>query len=330
MYLARQRTRNKIHYSIRHSYADGSVFKSGELFDLGTDPGCFIHYPGGSGYYFDSIIEETLAQKGIETDQNQLDRIFFEFLPPAIQRVISGFDRGYGRRSGIRHQTDTTAMQPVHIFDKRRFHYLRFGYSRQQGLHRIPQRMFSPLQSKSRDELEHYFLENERRLPMNEISTYTAIVFEMHHWRPDPSSQLSWTEQMDAFFIRQLCDLNSDEQFMAGVPPFAGLSAYLVRYAIFYFDYAPPLRSAEQEYIHDFINRHRVHRPPQRVQIKMAEAAKLFGRPWKTLKKMSRAQLTRAYRRLALEHHPDQGGDPDKFRRLTQYYQALLSRKPRG
>jgi curved DNA-binding protein CbpA len=33
--------------------------------------------------------------------------------------------------------------------------------------------------------------------------------------------------------------------------------------------------------------------------------------------------VKRAYRALALEHHPDRGGDPEEFRRVTNVYRAL-------
>ena len=62
MYLARQIIKHKTHYYIRASYPEGDCFKSRDLFDLGSDPTQFITYPGGHGYYYDEVIEETLAE----------------------------------------------------------------------------------------------------------------------------------------------------------------------------------------------------------------------------------------------------------------------------
>ncbi len=328
MYLARQRIGDQTHYSIRHSYEEGGIFKSRQLFDLGTDPEQFIRYPGGNGYYYDPEIEDYLADQGVATDQTALDDVFFEFLPFHIQRVVDGFDRSRRRKPMDKTGTGIESPPP-HPFDQRRYHYLRFGYSEQNYLNRVPAHIFAPLEAKSRDELEHYFRRQEQRLPSNEKAVYTSIIFRLNHWTADGASPHSLRDQLDAHFTDQLCRLNRDHRFMSGVPAYSGLSTYLIRYAVFYFDYSPTQRSAEAEYVRDFINRHRAHRPPAGIQVKMDEAARLFGHAWKTLKKMTRKELTRVYRQLALQHHPDQGGDAEVFRRLTQYYQALLHRKPR-
>ncbi len=37
------------------------------------------------------------------------------------------------------------------------------------------------------------------------------------------------------------------------------------------------------------------------------------------------AEVKRAYRRLALEHHPDRGGCPERFLEIRQAYEALVS-----
>jgi hypothetical protein len=42
---------------------------------------------------------------------------------------------------------------------------------------------------------------------------------------------------------------------------------------------------------------------------------------------MDRTTLTRKFRQLALQHHPDHGGQGDVFGRLTTYYKALLAKK---
>ena len=88
-------------------------------------------------------------------------------------------------------------------------------------------------------------------------------------------------------------------------------------------------KPAWMAYIEEFINAHRIHKPPAKVRAGMERAARMFGKSWKELKIMDRTDLTRLYRRLALKHHPDQGGDSNTFLQLTQIYQLLLRQKPK-
>ena len=328
MYLARHRIKNKINYFIRQSYLDQGVLKSRDLFELGTDPSRYIVYLGGNGYYYDPDIQENLARRGLEVDQNQLDDLFFEFLDPEIQRVINGFDRGRRRaREQLenQHKADATA----HLFDKRRYHFLRFGPSAQKNIEHLSMRLFRPLLNKSRDELEQYFITQERLLRHHEKASYVSTIFNLRAFVYDAEAERPIGQQLDGFFMHQLCHLNADIGFWGHVQTAESLHEYLVKYAIIYFDYERPARPAWQAQIEDFINQHRTYRPPPKVQIKIEEAGRFFGMPWRELKRLDRASLSRLYRRKALKYHPDRGGDPDVFRRLTQYYQALLKRRPR-
>ena len=42
----------------------------------------------------------------------------------------------------------------------------------------------------------------------------------------------------------------------------------------------------------------------------------------------SRDEVARAYRRFALRHHPDRGGDPARFQEGVDAYHALTGSKP--
>ncbi|MCJ8500088.1 hypothetical protein [Desulfatitalea alkaliphila] len=330
MYLARVYDGGRLHYVIRQSYPADGRLRSRDLFDLGPDPAAFIVYVGGRGYYYAEPLLSALAEADAAADPDALDRLLFEFLDPEIQRVIAGFDRRRRRTAHRSLAMDGDAMPPPHLFDRRRYHYLRFGHSEQRHIGRVPESVFHPLYAKSRDELEQYFWAEERRLRLHEKAAYVNTIFELRRFVPDPASDRTLLEQMDRYFVSRLCRLDADERFWTDLPHPGRLRDYLVRYAILYFDLDPPRQSPWQAYVEDFINRHRTYHPPAKVRIKLEEAGHLFGLPWKTLKKLDQRSLTRLYHRLALKHHPDQGGDPELFRRLTDYYKVLLKRGKRG
>ena len=328
MYLARIKKQGKTHYLIRHSYPEGGRMKSRDLFDLGSDPSRHIVYVGGNGYYYDEAVLDALESAGIAVDSDDLDRILFDFLEPHIQRVIIGFDRSRRQTHPPAALTSSqTPSQPIHLFDKRRYHYLRFGHSEQRQIHRVPEKVFRPLHAKSRDELEQYFLAEERALRNHQRALYVSVIFELKRFAPEESPDRSLLEQMDAFFTSRLCRLNADPGFWEDAAEPNGLREDLVKYAIMYFDYQAPHASPWQAYVEDFIRRHRVYHPPRSVQIKIEEAGRLFGMPWKELKTIDQASLTRLYRKLALKFHPDQGGDPEVFLKLSDYYQVLSKKR---
>merc|ERR1719188_1983817 len=44
-------------------------------------------------------------------------------------------------------------------------------------------------------------------------------------------------------------------------------------------------------------------------------------------KNSSEADIKKAYRKLAVKHHPDKGGDPEKFKEITRAYEVLSDPK---
>jgi len=328
MYLARLSKKGKPRFVIRQSYPDGSGMKSRDLFDLGADPTRYIVYVGGTGYYYDTVVYDALAEAGVAEGEDELDRILFEFLDPSIQRVIRGFDRGRRhRKRPVALGQGEDAPHPIHLFDKRRYHYLRFGHSEQRHIRRVPEKVFRELHAKSRDELEQYFLSEERSLRPHQRPHYVSVIFELKRFTPDKERRAPLLEQMDDFFISRLCRFNADARLWDEASETDGLRDYLVKYAIMYFDYEAPHNSPWQAYVEDFIRRHRAYHPPRKVQIKTEEAGRLFGMPWKKLKVLDKRSLSRLYRQLALKLHPDQGGDPELFRKLSHYYEVLSKKR---
>jgi hypothetical protein len=326
MYLARTRKKNETRYSIRESFKEDGCWKSRHLFDLGADPARWIVYPGGHGYYFHESIEAALAEKGAAPGPDDLDTIFWDFLDPEIRRVIEGFQRPVTPR-----QAPVPPSLPVHLFDKRRIYFLRCGRIDQRNIGRVPPRFFKSAWYKSRDEIEQMITEQERVLKSHEKATYVYTIFDLQRFFASPFAKQNPEavdrESLDRFFIESVCDLNEDEPLWRGTPDEGGLRGVLVKYVIMYFDSEFSRPSFMQDYIEDFINRHRRHLWPEKVQQRMREAGSLFGVSLEALRKMSRRDLTQLYRKLALRHHPDQGGSQETFVRLTETYQILLKKK---
>jgi hypothetical protein len=96
-----------------------------------------------------------------------------------------------------------------------------------------------------------------------------------------------------------------------------------------YFDYDYAPKSFIEEYIRKFINSRRDYHPSFKSRkANLEEAGVLFKETPEELKKMTRKDLVRLYRKRIQKLHPDKGGDHDKFIKLTRVYHHLLKTKP--
>lgn len=326
MYLARLADKDRgSRFIIRQSYAHGRCYRSRNLFDLGNDPSRFIVYPGGNGFYIDPAVEDAITEQGVAVSQFDLEPIFMPFLPRHIRRVIDGFTR---KTRADRPSQHCVPADCLHRFDRYRLHFLKLGRVDSRDLGAAPERFYASLQHKSRDEIEYDFIAAERILRTQELAHYTYQIFDLQrHFsegfarsHPEALDQ----ERMDRLFVDHLCQLNRDDQFWAGSDACAGLQHHLERYAIIYFDSCFPLRDPLGGFAQDFMNRHRRHRPPETVRVSLAQSARLLGVTVDRLKTMDRCALTRQYRKRALQHHPDRGGDPENFVKLSAAYRQLL------
>lgn len=324
----------RIRYFIRESYRQAEYFLSRDLFDLGPDPTRYIIYPGGNAFYIDEVIEDRLADLGIDVVPDALEDIFWRFVRPEIRRVLEPF-----RRRQDRHRASRRKKKPVdeletslHIFDKRRVHFLKFGLTDQRYIERMPQKLFRTLFNKSRDEIEQGFMDMEAALAPREYKTYTYTIFNLQQFfyesyaknHPEMLSQ----EKVDAHFVEQVCRLNSDRMFWAGMKTGDRLHGYLVRYVLMYFDYDYVPGSFMEDYLRQFINSRRDYRPPfKSAALTLKHASAMFGETKEALKKMTRRELVRLYRRKAQKLHPDKGGDHKEFVGLTEAYHELMKMK---
>ncbi len=334
MYLARKNISGVLNYYIRESYWDGHHYLSRDLFDLGADPGEHIIYPGGNAFYVDPAIEDHLDACGVSLQEDDLEDIFWPFLDPRIQHALEHF-RNRGKRSTPAqkpHRMSTKTEFPIHIFDKRRLHYLKFGRMEQGYLWLIPQKVFNIVRYKSRDEIEQQFMDMERQLNPREYKAYAYVIFDINRFFSESFAakkpQFLKQGDIDEYFVAEICKLNGDPAYLAGMTTDGWLHEYLIRYVLMFFDYDFAPRSWVEDYIRNFINSRRDYQPQsQHGTVTIKEASSIFGETEDALKKMSRQELSRFFRRRARKFHPDKGGDQEKFVELTRAYDSLLRTK---
>jgi hypothetical protein len=331
VYLALKRVNQKAHYFIRESYRAGGHLCARDLFDLGTDPARYIVYPGGNAYYIEEVVTDRLRSFGVDPGSDELDDIFWRFLRLDIRTAVEHFRRRRGApRARISQAEEEKIRTQVHLFDKRRIHYLKFGQIDQRGIWRTPPKLFCVLLEKSRDEIEQYFMEIEKSLQASELKTYVYVIFDLQRFFTEMIAKIMPQgldqTKIDEHFLNEVCRLNSDPSFWAGMNTETRFHEYLVRYVIMYFDTEHWPGSFVDDYIRNFINRRRFYRaPPRKVSVNLDEPSAIFGVKKEALQKMTRRGLTRLYRRMAQKLHPDKGGDHEKFIQLTEAYQAILN-----
>jgi hypothetical protein len=199
-----------------------------------------------------------------------------------------------------------------------------------------PLKLFRVLFEKSRDEIEHVIHGMEQVLRPTEIRRYlyTALHLQIYfrHLLTRHQPEILDPRKVDEYFLMEICRLNDDETFFAGVDHFdlSSLHPYLVKYVILYFDHAFDPGLVWDEHVQDFRWRHQFYRPPpSSVGSTMGEeeACQCLGITPERFLEMDRHELTRCYRKLAKKAHPDVGGDDETFVEIKEAYECLLRRK---
>jgi hypothetical protein len=335
LYLAKKRIKGIYHYIIRESYEDSGILLSRDLFDLGDDPRNYIIYAGGNSFYIDAEVEERLDSEGANATADEIDDLFWPYIRPDIKRALESFwDRGKSHKSKtvLSAAEENKFLKQIHLIDKRRVHYLRCGRVEQGRIGQMPVKMLKNLFGKSRDELEQHFMNMERLLKPYELKTYVYVIFDLqrHFSEIFAKSMPQGLDQnkLDTCFLDEVCRLNRSTSFWGRKTHRHFLNEYLTRYVIMFFDndYAPDNFLAD--YIKNFMNQRRSYRPPpQARKVSLDEASRALGVPRAELDAMTVRDLTRLYRRLAQKHHPDRGGEQEKFIQITEAYQGLLVRR---
>lgn len=327
MYLARSKKKGGgIHYQLRESVADGQTWTFRTLVEIGPDPSEFLVYPGGNAFHINESIVEKLNSKGVRPDENDLEDIFWPFVRPDIKRAVGHFRTRSLPKKFLSKPTaaeEDEIRRSVPALDKRRAHYLKFGNMDQGASVRIPVAIFRYLTEKSRDEIEQYFIEKEMRLDDTELKSYVYTAFNLQRFFPNPIARkmphVLDQDRVDMLFIEEICRA-SRTLFGKDI----GLHEYLTRYMVMFFDYEYAGSELLNDYVRDFIYRHRrFGKRPDTGHADVGKACRVFGFEGNELKTMTRRRLTKIFRRLAKECHPDTGGSKKKFVELTDSYQIL-------
>jgi hypothetical protein len=169
-------------------------------------------------------------------------------------------------------------------------------------------------------------------LKPSELKTYVYTAFDLQRFFPESFAKAIQQgldpKKMDRHFEEEICRLQYDRSFWAGEKTGDILHQYLIRYVIMFFDNDFERRSPLDDYVKDFINRHRFDRTARkRRAANWDNASTVFGIKKQILRTMTKQGLTRVYRRMAQKLHPDKGGTHEEFVRLTEIYRKLLKSK---
>lgn len=330
MYLAQERIKGETHYFIRESYPAGGGYLSRDLLHLGTRPDQLVEYPGGNAYYVNETVVDSVAASSETFDSEALEDLFWPFVKPDIRQAQRHFRHRGRSRSPRKTDTPTDGAQ-FHLFDRRRVHFLRYGQMDQGFIGRVSPKLFNVLANKSRDEIEQYFLDAERILKPHEIKSYVFVIFDMQrHFKESFAKAMPQAldqRAVDTFFIKEICRLDADHGFWGGMATGDALHPYLVRYVTMFFDSEYGRSRHLEDLLWSWVNRKREFRPPPARPVSMNAASTVFGVSESELRGMDRRQLARLFRKKARECHPDQGGDPEQFIKLSEAYQGIRSTK---
>lgn len=335
MYLATLTRGRTTRYEIRQSIpgVDRRYVDYRLLFDLGNDPSRYIECLAEDICYFSSELVEKLQRKTGADPSLILEDLLWDFLPAEERTRLNIFrHRGKFRISALSDEERTAIDREIHLFDRRRLYYLRYGAVDQSRIFRLNPKLYRPLLDKCRDEREFYLRELEKSLQYNELKTYVFAIFDLqrHFTESFSATMPEALDQVDIsdFFIKDICSLNSDRTFWRTGDGPEFLHDHLIRYMIMFFDHGYGKRSLFDDFVREFMGRHRAFSwPDNKPVVSTSQAEKIFQAKWQSLQKMNRRELTRLYRKRAKELHPDSGGDHEDFIKLNGAYASLLARK---
>jgi hypothetical protein len=323
MYVAVLADGRPARFELRRSVPVDGGFGFETLADLGEDPGRMVRF-GRFGISYAEELLEALAS--LDLDMDELDEAFAPFAPQGF-RDRAGRAGKWTRTVLTRTQED--AIRALHPFDRRRMAFMRSGEINLSRIDEVSPKLFLSLMGKGRDEIEQLFLRLERSLPMQDLRGYVHAVFNLQRHFTSPAAR-TMPEALDPAghdeaFMHEFCALGNDAAFAFGLD--ANVHAYLRRYACFHFDFDFVGSAGFERIFHDFMNDFRRPRPRPRT-VAPERVRELFGMGMDEIRRLSRREFARIFRKKAMSMHPDKGGDHDAFVELLETYKRIVISKP--
>lgn len=334
MYLAKLQHGSATYYQIRTSFKnDHGTYGHKTLFELGEQPFDYFNIEYDHVVIFsDALLIPLTAHLGKDPEPF-LERLLFEFFPKNVQeRLLTFKNRAANYKGRLTTEEQKAIDKEVHIFDRRRLYYLRYGAVDQSRLTKLHEKCCRPLLEQSRDEREYYFSHEEKVLEPGSYFQYIYAIFNLQKhfkqsfapWLPEALAQ----EEVADHVLEAICHLQNDLSFWQHEKPDKFLHRHLARYLWMFFDFTPHRRSFQQDFARAFMGSHRTFKwPEKKVEASPEQIEDMFGIGASQLESMDKETLTRLYRKKAMELHPDKGGDAEEFILLTEIYTTFLEKK---
>lgn len=307
-------------YELRRTVAVEGGLGFEVVFDLGTAPGRQVRF-GRFGVEYGEEIQDCIAR--LDLDPDDLDQAFAPYAPSGYR--MAG-DRSWTRTVLTRVQKDE--ILSLHPFDRRRMAYLRSGEVNLSRIDEVHPKLFRILVGKCRDEVEQLFLSMEQRLPADEARRYVYAIFNLQrHFASLAARTMPEAVdpvRLDEAFMLEFCRIHDNRDFVFGLPD--GAEPYLRRYACLHFDCEFAAPDGFGRLFHDFMNDFRRHRPRSRP-VPPDRVREIFGLTMAEIRRMSKREFARVFRKLAMSMHPDKGGDHDRFVELLDAYKRIVGSK---
>ncbi len=335
MYIASQQEGSNLTYQLRQSYFDQNegCYQYKVVYELGAHPADHFELHDNTIPLFSTDLIKTVQGENIKNVETLLEELFWDFFPPQTTEMLSTLKRANSKMPRPLSDKEKEEINAtVHIFDRRRLYYLYYQAIDQSRLFRMHEKLCRPLLGRCRDEREYQFRKMERALSPREYHGYVYAIFNIQYhfdeiFAPFLPEALSYDE-IGEHFVDTICELNGDKHFWRGEMMGSFLHPHLHRYLVMYFDFTPEPISIQNDFVRNFMNSRRTFKwPEQKIKATKERVSEIFSMDYDDLKKMGKKELSRLFRKKAMELHPDKGGDQDDFVELTNIYESLIKNR---